>query len=226
MELAEGSAQARSWPLEGSLRLSALRRERPTQVDRLLRRRLILLDGFAQAKLQRATGDGDVVWRVMRLGRSTLQSCSRIVDDGRDRGRSSSAKAAQRRPRWKALGRRTSLDVDAARKSKASWPRRHRKVEPRRQRVFSSRSLDLVIAESSGNEGARAERRAFAKALRTGLQGFGLGGGERSARPAKPRRTRRRADRLEARRAASTAGRLEDRSIQWAAQKAGSAERS
>jgi len=37
-----------------------------------LRRRLILLNGCAQATLTRAAGDGDVVWRAMRLGRSTI----------------------------------------------------------------------------------------------------------------------------------------------------------
>lgn len=184
MELAEGSAQARSWLLEGSLRLSALRKERPTQVDRPLRRRLILLNGFAQATLARAAGDGDVVWRVMRLGRSTIAV---VLADRRrwQRPRTSApSESCAKTARWKALGRRTSLDVDATRKSKASWPRRHRKVEPWRQRVSKSRSLDLV---ASLNQAATRERTPKEEPLQ---RPFGQGSKASASEAASVRRVR------------------------------------
>jgi len=55
VELAERCAQAQPWSLEGSLRLSALRKERPTKVDRSLRRRLI---SSTTSRKQGREGDG------------------------------------------------------------------------------------------------------------------------------------------------------------------------
>jgi len=164
------------------------------------------------SKAGRATGDGDVARREMRLGRSTSQfvladrrrwqkprtplpseSCDRDGPGERHSG-AGPASTLTRRGRVRRLGlgdtERSSLGDSECFRAGLSTSRH---------------------AESSGLKGARAERRAFAKALRTGLLGFGLGGSK--ALDASGQTTADAAQRRQARSSAGGVNRIADSRI-------------